>query len=123
MSFDEITIGDAKRKLAEADELRAFLGHEKTTAPTDEFGWEIGANYFIRTVTHHIVGKLEAVTEHELWIRDGAWVADDGRFHECLRDGKVNEVEPFPEGELIPVGRGALIDACPWRHALLREVK
>ncbi len=33
MSIDEITIGEAKRKLAEADELRKLLGHQPTPPP------------------------------------------------------------------------------------------
>ena len=85
--------------------------------------WQVGKNYFIRTVTHHIVGTLTEVTNKELWLVNASWVADDGRFNEALKTGKLNEVEPFPDGADVPVGRGALIDATIWPHALPREVK
>ena len=83
--------------------------------------YEIGKNYFIRTVTHHLTGKLIRVTDQELVLDDAAWIADDGRFHIALKDGVLNEIEPFP-GQVI-VGRGSLIDACVWLHALPREAK
>lgn len=85
--------------------------------------YKVGSNYFIRTVTHHLTGKLVKVTSKELVLVDGAWIADDGRFNEALRDGKLNEVEPFPDGDEVVVGRGALIDCVQWRHALPRSVK
>lgn len=85
--------------------------------------WKVGSNYFIRTVTHHLVGTLIEVTAKELWLKDASWIADDGRFMQAIRDGKLNEVEPFPDNEEVPVGRGAIIDAVIWKHALPREQK
>lgn len=84
--------------------------------------WQIGKNYFIRTVSHHFTGKLEDVTEHELVLSSVSWIADDGRFNECLSKCTADEVEPAPEG-IVMIGRGALIDAHVWNGALLREVK
>ena len=84
--------------------------------------WKIGENYMIRTVTMIQVGTLVDVTEKELVLEDASWVADTGRFHEFITKGEVDEVEPFPTGQVI-VGRGALIDACKWKHALLVSQK
>lgn len=84
--------------------------------------WKKGQNYLIRTVTHHLVGELVEVTDHELWLQGASWVPDDGRFHDCLRDGDVRENEPGGGG-LTAVGRGALIDAWEWNHALLDKQK
>ena len=125
MSIDDITIGQAKAKIAEADELRKVLGMGTPAAEpsnADNTYWDVGKNYFIRTVTHHLVGKLVAVNRHEIIMRDAAWVADNGRFENCLKTGTVEEVEPAPEGIML-IGRGALIDAYPWNHDLLRTVK
>lgn len=83
----------------------------------------LGKNYFIRTVTHHLVGTLIEVTAKELWLKDVSWIADDGRFMQAIANGDVKEVEPFPDGEEIPVGRGALIDAVIWHHELPRKQK
>ena len=40
--------------------------------------YEIGKNYFIRTVTHHLVGRLIKVTSKELVLEEASWIADDG---------------------------------------------
>ena len=72
--------------------------------------WQIGKIYLIRTVTMIDTGRLVAVSDHELVLEDAAWIADTGRFANALRDGKFNEVEPFPDGRVI-VGRGSIVDA------------
>jgi hypothetical protein len=83
--------------------------------------WQIGAIYFIRTVTMADVGRLIAVTEHELVLEDAAWVADTGRFSEALRTDTYSEVEPFPDGHVI-INRASIIDACTVKK-LQRTVK
>lgn len=101
-------------------EIRHIQSLLKPTVETHPY--DVGKSYFIRTVTHHLTGRLVKVTSKELVLEDAAWVADDGRFNEAIRDGKLNEVEPFPDGKVI-VGRGSLIDAVEWKHALPRVVK
>jgi hypothetical protein len=125
-NINDMTMGEIQEALARADEIRKVLGSGigasfPSTQPAADSNWVIGQNYFIRTVTHHIVGKLVGIDSHEIALEDASWVADDGRFHECLRDGTVNENEPAPEGVVL-VGRGSLIDAYRWNHPLLREV-
>lgn len=79
-----------------------------TAAP--EF-WVPGQAYLIRTVTMIDTGMLVSIDEHEIILSDAAWIADTGRFNECLKSsGSFSEVEPFPDG-LIAVGRGSVIDA------------
>ena len=85
--------------------------------------YQIGQNYFIRTVTHHYTGKLIRVTAKELVLENAAWIADDGRFMNALRDGTLNEIEPFPDNQEVIIGRGAIIDAVKWSHKLPREQK
>lgn len=85
--------------------------------------YQVGKNYFIRTVTHHLTGKLLKVTSKELVLEDAAWIADDGRFHDALKTGNFSEIEPFPAGQEVIVGRGSLIDAIVWLHPLPREQK
>ena len=84
--------------------------------------WQIGENYFIRTVTMALCGKLVEVTDKELVLNKASWVADTGRFMNFLQSGTANEVEPFPEGDVI-VGRGGIIDATIWSHELLTKQK
>lgn len=103
MKLDKLTIGEAK-------ELAAMFS--ATTQQTNSaFPYNIGKNYFIRTVTHHHTGKLVAVTTQELVLENAAWIADDGRLTEALRDCKFNEVEMFPTGSRVIVGRGSIVDA------------
>jgi hypothetical protein len=85
--------------------------------------WKIGANYFIRTVTHHYTGRLVAVGEYELVIVDAAWIADDGRFTQAVLSGSFNEIEPYPDGVTVMIGRGSLLDAVEIHFALPRSQK
>jgi hypothetical protein len=112
MNIDDLTIKEVKH-------IQSLLkGPSEGTHP-----YKVGKNYFIRTVTHHLTGKLIKVTAKELVLMDAAWIADDGRFMNALREGKLNEVEPFHDGDEVIVGRGAVIDAVEWRHALPRKQK
>ena len=111
MDIDNLTVKEIKH-------IQSLLkGPSEPSHP-----YQVGKNYFMRTVTHHLTGKLIRVTEKELVLQNAAWIADDGRFYQAIKDGKLNEVEPFPDGEVI-VGRGSLIDCVEWKHALPREQK
>jgi len=75
--------------------------------------WVIGKHYLIRTVTMTLVGKLTFVGPQELVLADAAWIADTGRFHDCLKDPEaINEAEPFVNDAIV--GRGAIVDATQW---------
>src|SRR5579862_7471169 len=88
-------------------------------APTRGAPYHVGANYFIRSVTMYYTGRLIAVTEHELVLEDASWIASTGRFADAFKQGAFDEVEPFPDGEVI-IGRGAIVDACQWPRELPR---
>jgi hypothetical protein len=94
---------------------------EKKKTSKKEQLWLIGSRYFIRTVTMYYVGELVAIDDHEVTLRDAAWVADTGRFSDALRTGNVSECEPFPDG-VCGIGRGSIVDASIWPHGPLRMV-
>ena len=99
------------------------LEKKKETVRTKPVGvWQIGKNYVLRTVTMIDLGKLVDVTENELVLENASWIPDTGRWYNFLTDGKLNEVEPFPEGRVI-VGRHALIDALIWKFDLPKTQK
>src|ERR1017187_4583217 len=100
MKIDELTIGEAR-------ELAGLFGNRSAS----ENPYNIGGNYFIRTVTHHHTGKLVKVTEHELVLENAAWIAADGRLTEALKKCEFNEVEMFPAKSQVIIGRGSIIDA------------
>lgn len=83
----------------------------KEQADPDACPWKVGKNYFIRTVTHHLTGKLIAVHRNELVLTQAAWIADDGRFADALKTETFNEIEPFPENREVIVNRQSLVDA------------
>ena len=100
LNIEELTIGQA-REIA-----RHFT---PSTQPSHPF--EVGKNYFIRTVTHHHTGKLVEVGPQELVLENAAWIADDGRLTSALEKSEFSEVEMFPAGRQVIIGRGSLIDA------------
>jgi hypothetical protein len=109
MDIDSLTVKEIKH-------IQSLLKGPEVTSP-----YQVGKNYFIRTVTHHYTGRLIRVTPKELVLEDAAWIADDGRFMDCIKDGKVDEVEPYQDE--VVIGRGAILDATIWRHKLPRDQK
>lgn len=83
--------------------------------------YEIGQNYFVRTVTYHYTGRLIGVTSTDIVLADAAWVADSGRFANALATGELSEVEVYPDAVIIQ--RTAIVDSCLWNHSLPRETK
>jgi len=114
MDINELTIKQAR-------ELATMFGGSNTG--NSQHPYQIGENYFIRTVTMIQIGKLKAVTNQELVLKQACWVADTGRFTEALSDGTLSEVELFPPDEDVIVGRNAIIDACVWKHELPKDQK
>lgn len=93
------------------EELKGLVSAKSCEHKQSNCPWNIGKNYFIRTVTHHHTGKLVCVTDTELVLENAAWIADDGRLTDSLKSGDFNEVEMFPVGSRVIIGRGSLIDA------------
>lgn len=100
MKIEELTIGQAR-------EIARLFGSQTPAANP----YNIGKNYFIRTVTHHHTGRLVDVTNKELVLENAAWIADDGRLTDSLKDCEFKEVEMFPADSRVIIGRGSIIDA------------
>lgn len=80
-----------------------------------------GKNVIVRTVTYHYTGRLVAVTpDGGLVLEDAAWIGDSGRWAKALVTGRLDEVEPYPDG---PVVVSAIVDVSEWRHPLPRETR
>jgi hypothetical protein len=96
---------------------------QRIDVPNKNHPFEIGKNYFIRTVTMIFIGKLEQVFDNELILSTAAWIPDTGRFMNCLQDGEkaINEIEPFQNDVII--SRNSIIDATIWNHNLLVKQK
>ena len=83
--------------------------------------FENGKKYVIRTVTMHYVGMLKEVTDTDLVLLDASWLPVQPRWHDFLKNGDLDEVEPYVDD--VIVCRGGIIDATEWRHELPREQK
>jgi hypothetical protein len=81
---------------------------------------ETGKKVFIRTVTYHMVGKIEGIKDGMIELSDASWIADSGRFSNALKEGTLNEVEPVGDA---CVSIGAVVDAFPWNHDLPTKQK
>lgn len=83
----------------------------------------IGKNYFIRTVTHYLLGTYLGSVNGFARMSGASWVADTGRFSEFLSTGKVNEVEYCETETPVSVNLGSVIDIWPWKHSLIAVTK
>ena len=86
----------------------------------DETPFVTGKAYFIRTVTYHMLGKIERISGNFLVLSDASWIADSGRFNEAIAKGNLNEIEYV--GDAI-LGIQTIVDAFPWSHKVPKESK
>ena len=96
---------------------------QKTAPPSkDSLPFTVGDAIVIRTVTMIDVGRVKAIGPDFIVLEDGGWIADTGRFSAMLAAGSLNEFERADVPWFL-VGRGAICDAFPWKHALPQATK
>ena len=75
----------------------------------------VGQKLFIRTVTYHLVGKVEKVLGNMFQLSGASWIADSGRFMQTIKNGALDEVEPVGQAW---VNINSIVDMFPWKHSL-----
>lgn len=80
----------------------------------------VGKAWFFRTVTYHLVGKVEKVFGKIAQLSTASWVADSGRFMQAIQEGKLSEVEPVG---VAYVNLDTVTDFFPWKHKLPTDQK
>lgn len=80
----------------------------------------VGNQYFFRTVTYHLVGKVVAQFGNIIELDEASWVADSGRFMQAIKTGSLNEVEPVGKAYL---NLKSVTDFFPFPHKLPTEQK
>lgn len=96
-------------------ELESKLCADSCFKEINKFEDMVGQSFFFRTVTYHLTGKVKKVIGGLLELDDASWIADSGRFMQCIKDGVVNEVEPVGKAFL---NISAITDFFPWKHKL-----
>jgi hypothetical protein len=93
------------------------------TGPIVQSPLRAGNKVFIRAVTFYYTGEIVGLTGDEVILSSAAWIAATGRYAVMLKNGAPDEIEPYPDGVLVSIGRGAIVDACDWKHPLPRSQK
>ncbi len=91
------------------------------TQSSNSTPFEVGKKYLIRTVTHIDVGECVSIVGGFVILKDAAWIADTGRYHDCLTKGDFKEIEPYPNDVFVSIG--CICDATEWKHELPRGQK
>jgi len=94
---------------------------ELFAAKKESHSIQVGQNYLIRTVTNYYTGQVKSVTDFDIVLENAAWIADTGRFHDALKNGTLNELEPFVNDVII--SRASIVDMTVWNHPLPRTQK
>ena len=76
----------------------------------------VGAKVLIRTVTSYHVGEVTFMDREAVVLKDAAWVADTGRFHDAVKNKTLKEVEPFVDP--VEVFRASIVDVTTWGGTL-----
>jgi hypothetical protein len=103
-------------------EMMIKADSNKSAEPSQAVAFiEVGKAYLFRTVTHIELGKVESVHGDFVKLVKASWIADTGRYHDCLKHGELNEVEPYPDYTVVNLS--SLINFAPWNHELPTEQK
>lgn len=90
---------------------------------TTELPFEIDKQYFLRTVTYHLTGKLVDIKGKFLIFDDACWIADTGRFADAMKKGidKADSHETEPWNQKVFVNVDTIVDACEYTYSLPKE--
>jgi len=93
---------------------------QETLSNVSDKDFEVGKNYFVRTVTFYVVGKVTKITNNMVHFEQASWIADTGRFADAIKTGDFNEIEPVG---IWFVSLGAIVDGGPFNHTLPTKQK
>ena len=105
------------RTIEISEETYAKIKDQLTTEDVvKELNDIIGKKFLFRTVTYFLVGKVEREIGRGIFkLSDASWVADTGRFMNCIKESKLNEIEPV--GTAF-INLNSVVDFFPWKHKL-----
>ncbi len=82
----------------------------------------IGHTYYVRSARNDYVGRIISKGHHTVTLGEASWIAESGRLHVFLRDGRDGnmEIEPILSPGGI-IGDLQVLEWSPWIHPLFRE--
>ena len=118
MDLNELTIGEVKQ-------LQSLLAGNIPSRGERKHDFEVGKRYFIRSVTHHLLGHVVEVCDLCVVMDKCTWIADDGKFSAAMRGewSDSAEHEIYPPEVRVSVYFGGLIDSCQWTKSLITSTK
>lgn len=80
----------------------------------------IGKKFLFRTVTFFLLGEVTKQFGKFVQLKNASWIADTGRFMNCIKEGKLDEVEPVGD---VFVNMDTVVDFFLWKHKLPTDQK
>ena len=94
-------------------------GPESLGTGPESMNLVLGEKVFVRTVTDHWVGRIAGIYgPYTVGLTEAAWIAESGRLHVFVRDGKAEGMEVEVVGTIKRVQYLAIL---PWKHELFKE--
>lgn len=85
----------------------------------------IGQAVFIQAVPLYYTGRVVRVDDRYIVLDQAAWIADTGRFHKAMAEGReaLVEVEPLPKDRIVRISHGSVLSVMDWPHSLPEATK
>jgi len=103
------------------DKIKGIVQGEVAEVDEDSLDNFVGQKLFIRTVTYHLVGRVEKVVGKFFQLEDASFIANSGRFHNALKDGFDENAEIEPTTVPTWVNIEAITDMFVWKHDLPKK--
>jgi len=111
LNIDSLTVGEIK-------EISKMIGGGTSCKKRIT---KDGDKIFIRTLTYHYTGRVVCETDDVIILKDGAWIADSGRFMDAISNGTLKEIEPIEA--CLKILKQNISDIIEWKHDLPKNQK
>jgi hypothetical protein len=88
----------------------------KKPSKKQSFSLTVGTAVVVRGIPFHYIGRIAEVQARGIVLEDAGWLADSARWSDFLKNGTINEYEPYPDP--VWISWDVIADVTPWRHAL-----
>jgi hypothetical protein len=100
---------DSTEYMTVADAQAMVKRQIKLKPATQSHAYEVGKLYHVETATKYYIGTLAAVTDTQIVLTNGAWVAHTGRPNAYFNGAAPTSLEPIPNPIILE--RGGIVMA------------